>query len=256
MRLVGRRGVARDHDRPIAGVEAIAERRHDRRMIDQRRGDLDVLVLQDDAALAQLVGVDQRRERHPAFVGDARVDVGRVHLEEQARHLLERRRTPGVDRRAQPGRPRQPDQVAVVRVVVGVMVRDEDVAQRRQRHAGEHQLPSDAVAAVDDVGHAVDDDAPAPDAELALRGRGPPPVPSRISRVFAPCCPPAVRGQSAAAAAAARPRNSRRPSVPVCNPQSASAINPQSAVRNPQYLERPARPRLPIEILIRRRPRW
>ena len=43
-----------------------------------------------------------------------RVDVGGVHLEEQARHLLERRRSQVSTRSLQPGGPREPHQAAVV----------------------------------------------------------------------------------------------------------------------------------------------
>jgi hypothetical protein len=114
--------------------------------------------LHDRAAVAQLVDLNQRSEWWPSFVGDARPDVKRVHLEEQRRHLLERWWAPRVDTRPESARPREPDQVAVVRVVIGVMVGDEDVAQLRQGHAGQDQLPGDTVAAVDDVRCVVDED--------------------------------------------------------------------------------------------------
>ena len=128
--VVGGRRVARDDDRPVARVEAIAEGRHDRRMIDERGRDLQVLVLQDQAALASARGRwTSGHERHPALVGDAGLDVVGVHLEEEPRHLLERRRPPGVDPRPQARGPGQPDQVAVVGVVVRMVVGEEDVAQ-------------------------------------------------------------------------------------------------------------------------------
>ena len=73
--VVGRRGVPRDDDRAVRGVETIAERRHDRRVVYERGGDLDVLVLHDRAALAQFVDMDERNERHTALVGDARGDI-------------------------------------------------------------------------------------------------------------------------------------------------------------------------------------
>ena len=80
------------------------------------------------------------------------------------RHLRERRRSPRVDPRLQLIAPREQQQVAVVGVVIGMMVRDEDVAQRAE-DAGQHHLPGDAVAAVDDVAAIADDDD--------LRRRGP-----------------------------------------------------------------------------------
>src|SRR5882762_4110102 len=48
------------------------------------------------------------------------------------------------------------------------------------------------------------------DAELAFRGRGPPPVPRRISRVFAACALPALAQDTALTRAAAPRRNARR----------------------------------------------
>ena len=107
------------------------------------------------------------------------LDVRRVHLEEQARHLPKRWRAPRIDSRSQPGGPRQPDQVAVISVVVRVVVRDEDVAKRRQRHVGEYELASDAISAIHHVRVPLITITCA-DAELAFRGRGPPPVPRRI----------------------------------------------------------------------------
>ena len=74
-----------------------------------------------------------------------------------SRDLLERRRSPGVHARPQSGCPRQQDQVAVVGVVVRVMVGDEDVPQLLER-PGDHELPGNPVAAVDDVRRTVDDD--------------------------------------------------------------------------------------------------
>ena len=60
--------------------------------------------------------------------------------------------------RFQPARPRQEEEVAVIGVVVGMLVSHEDVAECGQRHPGAGELDGDAVAAVNDVGHAVDDD--------------------------------------------------------------------------------------------------
>jgi hypothetical protein len=76
---------------------------------------------------AQLVNVHERGKGRPAFVCDAHVDVGRVHLEEQFRHPCERRRSPRVDTRLQSGRPCELDQIAVVGGVIRMLVGDEDV---------------------------------------------------------------------------------------------------------------------------------
>src|SRR6185295_8123054 len=91
------RGVSRYDNGSIAGVKPIAECWSDGWMVHDRRRYCDVLVLHDAAALAQLVDMDQRNERHPPLVGDAAADVRPIHLEEQLGHLLERWRTPRVD---------------------------------------------------------------------------------------------------------------------------------------------------------------
>src|SRR5207253_3966404 len=65
---------------------------------------------------------------------------------------------PRVDARAETCYPRQPDQVAVVGVVIRVVVRDEDMAQRRERHSGQGQLPGNAIAAIDHVRDVLADD--------------------------------------------------------------------------------------------------
>ena len=156
--VLGWRGIAGNDDRAVARIEAIRERRYHWRMIDECSGDLHVVVRHHDATIANLVWVNQRHERRPAFVCNPRIDIVGVHLEEQLRHLLERRWSPRVDSGVQAGGPRQPDQIAVVSVMVGMLMGQEDVPQRIEGHAGKGQLPGDAVAAVDDVRDAVDDD--------------------------------------------------------------------------------------------------
>ena len=71
--------VARDHDRTVGSIEAICKRRSDRRVIDERRRYANVIVLEHQAAVCQLVHIDQRLERHATFVLDPRADVVGVH---------------------------------------------------------------------------------------------------------------------------------------------------------------------------------
>lgn len=165
--VVGTPRVPGYDDRSVGRVEAIGEGRHHGRMIHQGRPHLHVLVLEDDAAVLELVNVDQGHERHSSFGRDSRVDVDRVHLEEELRHALERGRSPGINPGAQPGGPREPDQISVVRGVVRVLVGDEDMPESGERHVGEHELASDAVAAINDVRRPIrDDDLGRPRARL------------------------------------------------------------------------------------------
>ena len=155
---VGARRVSRNDNRPVRGIKAKGKRRHDLRMNDERRGRLEVLVLHDDATLRQLVDVYERSERDTALVGDTSLDIVGVHFKKQTRHLFDRRRPPRVDARPQAGGPREPDQIAVVGIVIRVLVRDKDVPQGRQLDAREDKLPGDAVPAIDDVWRVVRED--------------------------------------------------------------------------------------------------
>jgi hypothetical protein len=90
----------------------------------------DVVVLQHDAARAELVRPQERARVDPPFVGNADVDVATVQRKELLRHRRQRRWPPGIHRRGEPGRPGGVEQVAVFQIVIGVVVRDEDVPQR------------------------------------------------------------------------------------------------------------------------------
>ena len=74
------------------------------------------------------------------------------------RELLHARRSVGVDRRLQSHCPGIISKQAEFRVVVGVVVRNEDVAELRQREFRLDELATDTVAGVDHVGHIVVDD--------------------------------------------------------------------------------------------------
>ena len=153
-----RRRIARNNNRAIRRVEAIGESRHDWRVLDERSSHSHLLVVHHCPTGRELVWVHERPERHSPFVRDADVDVVLVHLEKQTRHSREGRRPPGVDARVQPRGPCEPDEVPIVRVVVRVLMRDEHMAQRRQRDTGRRELTRDAISAIDDVRDAAADD--------------------------------------------------------------------------------------------------
>ena len=96
--------------------------------MDERRRDTTILVLHHEASTAQVVSVYQRPEWQASLVGRARLDIGRVHLEDLIGHARERWRAPTVHASLQPGSPREHDQISIVGVVIGVMVGDEDVS--------------------------------------------------------------------------------------------------------------------------------
>jgi hypothetical protein len=72
--------------------------------------------------------------------------------------LAASRRTPAIDASFQAGSPREQQQVAVVGVVIGMLVRQQDVAQLREANACRDELARDAVAAIDNVSDVVDHD--------------------------------------------------------------------------------------------------
>lgn len=87
-------------------------------MIRQCGGHRHIFIPHHRATRPQLVGVNERHKRNAPFVANSHVDVVLVHVEEEARHLFERRGAPGIDARLQAGRPSEPNQVPVVGVVV------------------------------------------------------------------------------------------------------------------------------------------
>jgi len=155
------------------------------------------------ATLRNLVWMDKRNKRHPSFVRDARLHVIGVHLQEQARHASERGRPPSVHAVLESRLPSQQKKVSVIRVVVRVLVRDENVANSAQRHSGSHELDG-SISAVHNVGCIVH--------QNHLRGRRstlsrPRPAgrPRKISLVLVDggICPRVNRGFRAASASAA-----------------------------------------------------
>src|SRR5256886_1150449 len=145
VQLVGAVGGPRDRDGSARGVEAIGKGRAHRRMIPQGRRDRHVLVLHHQPALTHLVHVHQREKGHPTLVGDARLDVVGVHLEEESGDLGDGGWAPGIDARPQASRPGQEKQVAIVRIVIRVVMSHEDVTQAGQRHSCLGQANGHAV---------------------------------------------------------------------------------------------------------------
>src|SRR4029453_1872541 len=98
-------------------------------VIDQGRSHPGVLVAHDRSATIELVRMHERLQRRPPLVLDPRSDIVFVQLEEQLRHLYERRWSPGVNAGDKPGRPGQQDQVAVIGIVGGMVGSDKNVWQ-------------------------------------------------------------------------------------------------------------------------------
>jgi hypothetical protein len=156
--VVRSRGIAGDHNRSIGSVEPIRERWHHWRMIDQCGPDRHLVITQDQSSLAELMNMDQRLEWDASFVRRSRVNVVLIHIEKQPGHLRKRWRSPRVDAGAETSSPGEPDQVPIIGVVIGVVVRHEDVPERGQRDIRHHKLASHAVATVDDIRDVVPDD--------------------------------------------------------------------------------------------------
>src|SRR5262245_30022634 len=121
-KIIRARSISGNDDRAVSAIESKCESGFHWRMFDQRCGDLDVFVLHDQPGTTDFVWMHERNEGSAALVGDACVDIEAVHLEEQACHFGEWGRTPCVDASLETGSPRQPDEVAIIRIVIGVMM--------------------------------------------------------------------------------------------------------------------------------------
>src|SRR5688500_17853818 len=117
-------------------------------MMNESRCNSDVVISQYDAARIDVMGANQRSKRHPSFIRNSGGDVGRVHLKEQLGHSRERRRPPRINWGAQSRRPGKPEKITIIRVMIGMMVRNEHMPESCQRNTREGQLSSDAVTAI------------------------------------------------------------------------------------------------------------
>jgi hypothetical protein len=126
-------------------------------MVNKRCPNRYLIIAYDQTTFAELMDMDQRHEWHATFVSDPRVNVVRIHFKEQPGQLRERWRPPRVDPCVESGSPCKPDQIPVISGVIRVVVRQKDVAQRRQWHIGKHKLTGHAVAAVDHIRGVVSD---------------------------------------------------------------------------------------------------
>jgi hypothetical protein len=155
-RIVG--GVAGEHDGAVRRFEFVGEVIDDGRMRRAERRDLHVRSLQHYAVVRDVFRDQQFARIGTAFVLDPRLDVEPVQFPERFRHRLDALRTERVDRCRQARRPGVVEQIAVFEVVIGMVVGDEDVLHRRNRHTGRHQLAADAHAAIDHERRIVDHD--------------------------------------------------------------------------------------------------
>ena len=127
-------------------------------MVDERGGDLDPLIRDDDARRRYLVRLNQRRQGDPPLVGDTGLDVEGVELEVETRHLRQGRRSVRAHVTPKPAGPGEQEKVPVVGIVIRVVMGDEDVGEVSEIDSGGDELPGNAIAAVNDVSAVVDED--------------------------------------------------------------------------------------------------
>ena len=101
--------------------------------MDEGGFDRDAFVTVHLARTGKFVRDEERARIGTAFVRDPDRDVVGMVLQREFDQLCDPRRTVGIDRRLGPGRPAEDEQVAEVGIVVAVVVRNEDRAQRRRR---------------------------------------------------------------------------------------------------------------------------
>ncbi len=136
-------------------VEAIGERRLDRRMADNRGRHLDVVVLRDGAGRGHVLRVDGEERRQGRVVLGPEVDRRPIGPQEILGHLPERRRPEGPHRERHALQPADDQQRSVLDIVVRVMVGDEDRAKRAEVDARASELVGHPQSAIEHVGCAV-----------------------------------------------------------------------------------------------------
>src|SRR5438270_11017297 len=99
------------------------------------------------------------------FVDDAGVDIELAAGEKTVQQRVDTIRTVNIDRRLQPKRPSVVGKRPRLKIVIGMVVRDENVAQRGQREFGFDEFERRTVTHVDDVGYIV------PDKQIDRRAR-------------------------------------------------------------------------------------
>ena len=142
--------------------------------------------------LGVLVDVHELAQVRPALIRHARFDVELVSIPKSRGEPLHARRAEGIDRRSQADCPGVVQQQTEFRVVIGVVMGDEDVAQRSKRKLRLHELETDAVPGVDHVWYAVVDNevggrswrVAAANRRTALRAEQHEPVRAKIGRTL------------------------------------------------------------------------
>jgi hypothetical protein len=147
-----RNRVAGERDRSVAEVEAIGERRFDRRMLHDLGCDLDVLGHR--TRRRDLTDLDHAQRRHMEVFGpevDGR--FGKGH--EIGGHLLQRRRPEGPHRKGHALHPADHEERPELDVVVGMVVGDEDRAELLEGEPGLREAVGDPEPAVEHIGDIV-----------------------------------------------------------------------------------------------------
>src|SRR5262249_40225183 len=140
--------IARDDDRPAAAVEAEAEGRLDRIVLDQERAHPNGPGVED----LSLLDLGDAHHRRPPIVHvrATHLDVPVEIVEQLVDLSLRAGRAPDLERSVLAGDPPRDQQVAEVDRVVRVVMRDEEGRPLHGAHAGLDQLGADAGAGIDE----------------------------------------------------------------------------------------------------------
>src|SRR5262249_55492984 len=105
-------------------------------MPNQTGADLHGIVLQDEARRIEVVSGDELSKIRSPFVHNSSFDVEPYVVEEGFSHLLQSRRTIGINADRHPRSPGIIQQGSVFEVVIRVMMSNEDEAHFIDRHTG------------------------------------------------------------------------------------------------------------------------
>src|SRR5262249_53512718 len=116
-----RRGISRECNRPVGEIEPVRQRRPYRRMLDECRGDSDMIVLHDRSRRRHFLH-HRWHERLDLQILHPEIDRRLVGSDETPAHLCERRRPERLHRRRQALDPPDQEEWTVLDVVVGMMM--------------------------------------------------------------------------------------------------------------------------------------
>src|SRR5829696_9184142 len=117
-----------------------------------------IVILHDDAGSLELVNRNRSSKVGHAFIHDTSVDVELLVCKESASKFFQSCRAVDIHFRRLRSHPCVIEQRTVLEVVIGMMMRDENIAKPVQRDARRNQLSRDTVSTINEERNIIDED--------------------------------------------------------------------------------------------------